>query len=236
MEPQGEEGSYLGGGQDTKGVELTVVSSKEAGVVRIDGHDIRDLDVKWLRSVVGLVGQEPVLFNTTVVENIRMGKPEATLDEVVAAAKLANAHDFISALTDGYDSGVGHKGGRLSGGQKQRIAIARALIKEPRILLLDEATSALDNESEATVQASLDELLSQEDVERTTIIIAHRLSTIRGADCIFVLENSEGQGAVVVEKGTHDELTAMDGKYALLRAAYDRDDDCDDEAKKTTKK
>ena len=189
------------------------------GSVCIDGVDIKTLDVKWLRDHVGLVGQEPVLFDASVADNIAFGKPDATRAEIEAAAKAANAHEFIEAMAQGYDTNVGARGGKVSGGQKQRIAIARAIIKRPRILLLDEATSALDNESEKIVQASLDALIADKDVRRTTIMIAHRLNTIRNADCIYVLENSGG-GAVVVETGTHDELVAKNGKYAKLQQAY----------------
>ena len=183
----------------------------DSGVVTLDGVDLRELNVRWLRQQIGLVGQEPVLFSGTIVENIMMGKDGATRDEAIAAAKMANAHNFIESFESGYDTDVGGSGDQLSGGQKQRIAIARAIIKDPPILLLDEATSALDNESERVVQAALDDLMTQH--KRTTIVIAHRLTTIRGADKIVVLS----KGAVV-EQGTHDELMAMKGFYVGLQA------------------
>jgi ATP-binding cassette subfamily B (MDR/TAP) protein 1 len=169
------------------------------GKVTLDGVDLTKLNVKWLRQQIGLVGQEPVLFGGSIAENIRYGKPGATDEEVVAAAKSANAHVFIEEFPKGYDTDVGEKGGQLSGGQKQRIAIARAIIKNPSILLLDEATSALDTESERVVQKALDDLLAK--TKRTTIVIAHRLSTIRNADKICVVDNGK-----IVEEGTHDEL------------------------------
>ena len=184
--------------------------------ITIDGYDLASLDLQWVRQNVGLVGQEPVLFHGSIEENIAWGKPGSSHEEVVAAAKAANAYDFI-IKTGGFDRDVGERGSKLSGGQKQRIAIARAIIKNPKILLLDEATSALDNESEQIVQASLDALLSQKDSQRTTIVVAHRLSTIRNADKIYVL-NNDGQGAKVVESGTHDELIALKGVYFKLAA------------------
>jgi ATP-binding cassette subfamily B (MDR/TAP) protein 1 len=189
--------------------------------ILIDGYDLKSLDLKWVRSKVALVGQEPVLFQGSISENIAHGKPGATMEEIQAAAEAANAHEFITKHPDGYDRQVGDRGNQLSGGQKQRIAIARAIIKNPSILLLDEATSALDNESEKIVQKSLDDLLARKDVFRTTIVIAHRLSTIINADIIYVLDN-DGQGARVVESGTHDELMRLEnGVYRKLRAAYD---------------
>nr|CAD7460165.1 unnamed protein product [Timema tahoe] len=174
------------------------------GVVSIDGIDVKQLNVSCLRSHIGVVGQEPVLFATTIAENIRYGREDATLQEIELAAKEANAHDFINKLPKGYDTLVGERGAQLSGGQKQRIAIARALVRKPTILLLDEATSALDMHSEAIVQAALDKARKG----RTTIIVAHRLSTISGADRIVYL--SEGK---VVEQGTHQELMALKGNY-----------------------
>jgi subfamily B ATP-binding cassette protein MsbA len=178
-----------------------------AGSIRVDGHDVRDVTLASLRGQIGLVAQEATLFGGTIRENILYGRLEASEDEMVAAARAANAHDFISALPDGYDTVVGDRGSRLSGGQRQRVAIARAILKDPPILLLDEATSSLDNESEALVQDALDRL----KVGRTTIIVAHRLSTIRAADRIAVLD--EGW---LVELGTQDELLERDGLYARL--------------------
>ena len=181
-----------------------------SGVVLLDGVDIKTLNVRWLRAQFGYVGQEPVLFQGTVAENIAYGSPGASQEAIEEAAKMANAHTFITEnLGEGYKTDVGLKGGKLSGGQKQRVAIARAIIKKPKVLLLDEATSALDNESERVVQAALDEIMTKQ--KRTTIVIAHRLSTIRGADKIAVI--SDG---VVLEQGTHDELLANQNMYANL--------------------
>ena len=167
-----------------------------SGKVTLDGVDIASLNVRWLRGQLGLVGQEPVLFQGTVAQNIAHGKAGATQAEIEEAARLANAHGFITEnLSGGYECEVGLQGGRLSGGQKQRVAIARALIKRPAVLLLDEATSALDNQSEAVVQAALDELLAKQ--RRTTLVVAHRLTTIRNADRIVVIE----KGCVVMRGG-----------------------------------
>lgn len=188
------------------------------GQVLLDGVNLTSLNLKWLRSQVGLVSQEPILFNATIAENIAYGKEGATREEVVEAAKMANAHSFITGFPDAYETSVGGRGVQLSGGQKQRIAIARAIIKNPSILLLDEATSALDSESEAVVQAALDQLMlapssdNKQRGKRTTIVVAHRLSTIRNADRIVVV--NKGQ---VVETGTHDELIRIpNGHYQLL--------------------
>ncbi|CAG9561787.1 unnamed protein product [Danaus chrysippus] len=174
------------------------------GSVQIDGNNVKDLSVRWLRSQIGLVGQEPVLFNTTVRENIRYGREDATDEEIEKVAKQANAHEFIMKLPLGYDTVVGERGASISGGQKQRIAIARALVRNPKILLLDEATSALDTTSEAKVQKALDKAQKG----RTTIIVAHRLSTIRNVDKIYVFKKGD-----VVESGSHDELMAKKGYF-----------------------
>ena len=185
----------------------------------MDGVDIRQLDVKFLRGLIGMVGQEPVLFDTSVAKNIAVGRPGASQEEIEEAAKAAHAHDFISQFPGGYNYEVGTRGKKVSGGQKQRIAIARAILKQPKILLLDEATSALDNESEKIVQESLDAVMADKSAKRTTIVIAHRLSTVRNADCIYVLSN-DGDGAFVAESGSHEELMRLGGKYKALLEAY----------------
>ncbi len=175
------------------------------GRVTIDGNDVRKLTLESLRSQIGLVSQDVYLFGGSIKDNIAYGKPEATMDEIVDAAKKANIHDFIMELPDKYDSFVGERGTRLSGGQKQRISIARVFLKNPPVLILDEATSALDNESERFIQRSLEELAK----DRTTITIAHRLSTIRNADEILVVADCG-----IAERGTHEELLELDGIYA----------------------
>ncbi|KAI5673623.1 hypothetical protein M9H77_13987 [Catharanthus roseus] len=183
------------------------------GKITLDGVEIQKMNLKWLRQQIGLVSQEPVLFNGTIRANIAYGKEGiATEAEIVSAAKIANAHTYISGLQQGYDTLVGERGIQLSGGQKQRVAIARAIVRSPKILLLDEATSALDSESEKAVQAALDQAM----VDQTTVVVAHRLSTIRDADLIAVLKNG-----VIVEKGNHETLmNNKDGFYASLVATY----------------
>ena len=175
------------------------------GRITIDGKDVRTLSLKSLRSQIGMVQQDVYLFSGTIRDNIAYGKPGASMEEIIEAAKQANIHDFIQELPDGYDTFVGERGARLSGGQKQRISIARVFLKNPPILILDEATSALDNESERWIQQSLEELSK----DRTTITIAHRLSTIRNADEIIVI-TEDG----IAERGTHESLLAKDGLYA----------------------
>ncbi|SDP42496.1 lipid A export permease/ATP-binding protein MsbA [Selenomonas ruminantium] len=177
------------------------------GSISIDGHDIRDVTVASLREQIGIVPQETMLFSTTVMENIRYGRLDATDEEVIEAAKAANADIFIRELPQGYDTPIGERGLNLSGGQRQRMSIARAILKNPRILILDEATSALDTESEKIVQAALDSLM----VGRTSFVIAHRLSTIFNADQIYVID-----GGKIKEHGTHEELLAKDGLYSHL--------------------
>lgn len=179
----------------------------DKGSITIDGTDIRDTTLYDLRSLMGNVNQEAILFNDTFFNNISFGVPGATLEQVEEAARIANAHDFIMASEDGYDTNIGDRGGKLSGGQRQRISIARAILKNPPILILDEATSALDTESERLVQEALENLMRN----RTTIVIAHRLSTIRNADEICVMHEGE-----IVERGRHDELLGLNGYYKRL--------------------
>ncbi len=178
-----------------------------SGEVTIDGHNIKDLKIKSLRSLIGNVNQEAILFNDTIFNNIAFGVEGVTMEQVVAAAKIANAHDFIMEKELGYETNIGDRGSKLSGGQRQRISIARAILKNPPILILDEATSALDTESEKLVQEALDRLTTT----RTTIAIAHRLSTIKNADEICVLHEGE-----IVERGTHEELIKLNGYYKKL--------------------
>ena len=177
------------------------------GRVTMDGIDLRDLRIADLRNLVGSVMQETLLFNDTIEANIKYGSPDATHEQVVEAAKMANAHEFIMSQPEGYDRNVGEKGFALSGGERQRIAIARAILRNPPILILDEATSALDTVTEKLVQDAINKLMAN----RTTFAIAHRLSTIRDADLILVMREGE-----IVERGTHDDLYAANGVYRRL--------------------
>jgi ATP-binding cassette subfamily B protein len=196
-----------GGGKSTVAALLSRLYEPDRGQLLLDGTPIVDLDPHWLRQQVGVVSQEPILFATTITNNIRYAVPEASDEQVRAAAEAANALQFIDEFPEGFDTLVGERGVRLSGGQKQRIAIARALLKDPAVLILDEATSALDAESEHLVQEALERLMKG----RTTLVIAHRLSTVKQADQVVVLD-----GGKVAESGSHDELLALDGLYRRL--------------------
>jgi ATP-binding cassette subfamily B protein len=198
-----------GAGKSTVFQLLLRFYDPQSGVIRLNGVDTRQLTLKDLRASIGLVPQDSVIFSTTAMENIRYGRPEATDEEVMTAAKAAFADDFIRALPEGYQSFLGERGVRLSGGQRQRISIARAMLKNPPLLLLDEATSALDAESERVVQAALEAAMQH----RTTLVIAHRLATIQKADRIVVLDAGR-----IVDIGRHEELINRDGLYAKLAA------------------
>lgn len=196
-----------GGGKTTISDLIPRFYDVQDGEILVDGYNIKDLKMSSLRKQIGVVSQDTVLFNETIEGNIRMGKLDATMEEIIAAAKIANAHDFIMQTENGYQTNIGDRGMKLSGGQRQRLSIARAILKNPAILILDEATSALDTESEKLVQQALDTLL----VGRTSVVIAHRLSTVYNADKIYVVEQGE-----IVEQGTHDELIKLEGVYHKL--------------------
>jgi ABC transporter fused permease/ATP-binding protein len=196
-----------GAGKSTIAALIARFYDPQEGRVLFDGHDVRTLDSRWLRRQIGAVAQEPVLFSTSVAENIRYGRPDATDAEVEAAARAANAHGFVARFPQGYETLVGERGVQLSGGQKQRVAIARAVLKDPRVLVLDEATSALDAESEHLVREALERLMHG----RTTLIIAHRLSTVMGADRVVVLD-----GGRIVQSGPHARLVNEEGLYRKL--------------------
>ena len=196
-----------GSGKSTIANLLTRFYDVQEGSVKIDGINIKDMTLESLRDLMGLVTQDSILFNDSIKNNIRLGKQDATDDEIIAALKVANAYEFVSALPNGIDTNIGDAGGKLSGGQKQRLSIARAVLKNPPIMILDEATSALDTESEKFVQVALENMMQN----RTSIVIAHRLSTIQKADKIVVMHKGE-----IVEQGTHDELLALNGTYSKL--------------------
>ncbi|MEL1248516.1 ABC transporter ATP-binding protein [Flavobacterium helocola] len=196
-----------GSGKSTIANLLTRFYDVQEGTVKIDGIDIKDMTLESLRDLMGLVTQDSILFNDSIKNNIRLGKQDATDEEIIAALKVANAFEFVKDLPNGIETNIGDAGGKLSGGQKQRLSIARAVLKNPPIMILDEATSALDTESEKFVQVALENMMQN----RTSIVIAHRLSTIQKADKIVVMHKGE-----IVEQGTHDELLALNGTYSKL--------------------
>lgn len=196
-----------GAGKSTVARLLLRLYDVTGGAVRVDGHDVRDVELASLRGGVGYVSQDSFLFDGTIAENIRYGRFDATDEDVREAARAAEAHEFITGLSDGYETRVGERGVKLSGGQRQRIALARVILQDPAIILLDEATASVDTETEYMIQRSLDRLTA----DRTTLAIAHRLSTIKDADTILVVEDG-----TIIERGSHDELLARDGLYAKL--------------------
>jgi subfamily B ATP-binding cassette protein MsbA len=196
-----------GSGKSTLADLLARFYDIEVGEILIDNNNIKEIALADLRSLMGIVSQESILFNDSIYNNIRLGKLDATEQEVMAAAKVANAHNFILETENGYQTNIGDRGNKLSGGQKQRISIARAILKNPQILILDEATSALDTKSEKLVQEALENLMTS----RTSLVIAHRLSTIQNADEIIVLDAGK-----IIERGTHQELIAQNGHYKKL--------------------
>jgi subfamily B ATP-binding cassette protein MsbA len=200
-----------GAGKSTLVDLIPKFHAPSGGVIAIDGRDMNDVSLQALRKLMGIVSQDIILFDDTVRENIAFGRPEASEEEIVAAAKMAYADDFIREFPDQYDTEIGERGLKLSGGQRQRIAIARAILKNPPILILDEATSSLDSVSEALVQKALDGLMKG----RTTVVIAHRLSTIRNADRIVILDKGR-----IIDTGTHDQLIARNDTYMKLYNAF----------------
>jgi ATP-binding cassette subfamily B protein len=196
-----------GAGKTTVTYLLPRLYDPTEGTVSIDGHDLRDLALDVISEHVGMVTQETYLFHTTIADNLRFAKQAATQAELEAAARAANIHDFITGLPDGYETVVGERGYRLSGGEKQRVAIARVILRDPRVLILDEATSQLDSQSEALIQEAMREVMRG----RTSLVIAHRLSTIIGADKILVMDQGK-----LVEQGRHEQLLAQGGLYAQL--------------------
>jgi len=205
-----------GAGKTTLAALIPRFWDVQQGSIRVDGVDVRETRIADLRTAVGLVPQETLLFSSSIRENIAYGKPDASSAEVEAAARAAHAHEFVKLLPEGYDTRVGERGIKLSGGQRQRVSIARAILKNSAVLILDEATSSLDTESEALIEDALNHLLKG----RTTLIIAHRLSTVRRADRLLVLDQGR-----IVEEGTHSELLARGGLYARLYARQFREDD-----------
>ncbi len=179
----------------------------EDGAVLIDGHDIQDVSLKSLRDQIGVVLQEPFLFNGTVAQNIAYGNPEASIEEIVASAKVANAYEFILNMSEGFDTILGERGVKLSGGERQRISIARAILRDPRILILDEATASMDTETESQIQQALERLIKG----RTTFAIAHRLSTLKHSNRLLIIEDGQ-----LAEMGTHEELINQGGIYSRL--------------------
>ena len=196
-----------GGGKSTIADLLPRFYDLIDGSIKIDGINIKEIDIKQLRKLIGIVSQESILFNDTIYNNIKIGNLDANKEDIINAAKAANAHDFILKAEQGYDTNIGNSGDKLSGGQKQRISIARAILKDPKILILDEATSSLDSESERLIQDALSNLMKS----RTSLVIAHRLSTIENADNIIVLNDGE-----IIEQGNHADLITKDGQYKKL--------------------
>jgi len=198
-----------GSGKSTIANLLTRFYDVNQGEITIDNHNVKDVTMKSLRDLTGLVTQDSIMFNGSIKDNIKIGKLDATDDEIIAALKIANAYEFVKDLPEGLDTNIGDAGNKISGGQKQRLSIARAVLKNPPVMILDEATSALDTESERLVQDALEKMMEN----RTSVVIAHRLSTIQKADCIVVMQKGE-----IVEQGTHDELLAKGGTYSKLIA------------------